>query len=164
MTAEEIASAFNAFNDRKTWSARAMNTSEAGTVFFHGTSNMVVLSLDVATMTFSAKFVKFVAAWGDYVTGISRSLFVVLNTLKAAGLPIEAPTSPDNYEVTITAIGQSADARVAWRDGVMILPPLDVRAFEELAANIAALGDSARSVTSVLDMAEPEPEQGLSIL
>jgi hypothetical protein len=52
---------------------------------------MVALMYYVDTGKFAVKFNKFHGAWGDYIKAIARSLFVVLNTLKSAGLPFDAP-------------------------------------------------------------------------
>lgn len=86
-SAAEIAIAFNQNNDKKVWKARAMGA----VVHFTTVQGMVSLQYNTEDGRFAVKFNKLVAAWGDYVKAIARSLHVVLNTLKSAGLPFDAP-------------------------------------------------------------------------
>lgn len=95
MNGTEIAIAFNTANDKAHWMARAINRERKGVVsdvvHFEGRGGMVSLAYHVADGRFAVTFSKFQGAWGDYIKAIARSLFVVLNTLKAGGLPFEAP-------------------------------------------------------------------------
>lgn len=95
MTGAEIAAAFMQQNDKRTWKARsvnrARNTGAGDVVHFESTGGMVSLMYYVENGRFAVKFNKFHGAWGDYIKAIARSLFVVLNTLKSAGLPFDAP-------------------------------------------------------------------------
>jgi hypothetical protein len=97
MTGPEIAAAFMQQNDKKTWKARNVNrarsTGPGDVVHFEATGGMVSLMYYVDTGRFAVKFNKFHGAWGDYIKAIARSLFTVLNTLKSAGLPFDAPPS-----------------------------------------------------------------------
>lgn len=92
MTGAEIATAFMQQNDKRHWKARAISKGR-DTVYFEASQGMVALVYDVEAERFAVKFTKFVGAWGDYVKAIARSLFVVLNTLKSAGLPFDAPAT-----------------------------------------------------------------------
>jgi hypothetical protein len=95
ITGAEIAAAFMQQNDKKTWKARAINRTRnngaTDVVHFESSGGMVSLMYYVETARFAVKFNKFHGAWGDYIKAIARSLFVVLNTLKSAGLPFDAP-------------------------------------------------------------------------
>jgi hypothetical protein len=95
MTGPEIAAAFMQQNDKRTWRARSVNRARAtgpgDVVHFEAQGAMVALMYYVDTGKFAVKFNKFHGAWGDYIKAIARSLFVVLNTLKSAGLPFDAP-------------------------------------------------------------------------
>jgi hypothetical protein len=97
MTGAEIAAAFMTQNDKRTWRARSVNrarNSGAGdVVHFESAGGMVSLLYNVQDGRFAVKFNKFHGAWGDYIKAIARSLFVVLNTLKSAGLPFDAPAT-----------------------------------------------------------------------
>jgi hypothetical protein len=97
MTGAEIAAAFMQQNDKRTWKARSVNRARSSgpgdVVHFESTGGMVSLMYYVDTRKFAVKFNKFHGAWGDYIKAIARSLFVVLNTLKSAGLPFDAPPS-----------------------------------------------------------------------
>jgi hypothetical protein len=61
------------------------------TVYFESQGGMVALVYTPDDGRFAVKFTKFQGAWGDYIKAIARSLFTVLNTLKSAGLPFDAP-------------------------------------------------------------------------
>ncbi len=87
--ATTVAAAFNQQNDKKYWEARAFPPN----VHFLSKTGMVQLVYHTETNQFAVKFVKFHAVWGDYIKAIARSMYVVLNTLKSAGLPFEAPPS-----------------------------------------------------------------------
>lgn len=95
LTGPEIAAAFMQQNDKRSWKARAVNRTRASgqtdVVHFESAQGMVSLLYHVETGQFAVKFNKFHGAWGDYIKAIARSLFVVLNTLKSAGLPFDAP-------------------------------------------------------------------------
>jgi hypothetical protein len=95
MNGPEIAAAFMQQNDKRTWKARnvnrARNTGAGDVVHFESSGGMVSLMYYVESGRFAVKFNKFHGAWGDYIKAIARSLFVVLNTLKSAGLPFDAP-------------------------------------------------------------------------
>jgi hypothetical protein len=95
VTGAEVAAAFMQQNDKKTWKARAVNRQRANgqtdVVHFESTNGMISLMYYVEAKQFAVKFNKFHGAWGDYIKAIARSLFVVLNTLKSAGLPFDAP-------------------------------------------------------------------------
>lgn len=97
MTGPEIAAAFMQQNDKRTWKARSVNRTRNGpagdVVHFESSGGMVSLLYYVETGKFAVKFNKFHGAWGDYIKAIARSLFTVLNTLKSAGLPFDAPPS-----------------------------------------------------------------------
>lgn len=120
MDAHSIALAFNTANDKKTWIARANSRPAGGTdmVHFNAQNGMVTLSYNAVDGKFTVKFNKLHGAWGDYVTAIARSLYVVLNTLKAAGLPFEAPPSPEGVEIIAT----KGAANVVY---VRYVPPVD---------------------------------------
>jgi hypothetical protein len=66
------------------------------------------------------KFNKFQTAWGDYIKAIARSFYVVLNTLKSAGLPFDAPNSVKDVEIVATA---SEDNTVYVRCSVNAVEP-----------------------------------------
>jgi hypothetical protein len=94
----EIAAAFMQHNDKRTWKARCVNRQRVNgpsgeVVHFEAAGGMVALMYYPDNGRFAVKFNKFQGAWGDYIKAIARSLFVVLNTLKGAGLPFDAPSS-----------------------------------------------------------------------
>lgn len=97
LTGAEIAAAFMQHNDKRTWKARNVNrarsTGAGDVVHFEANGGMVALMYYPDTGQFAVKFNKFQGAWGDYIKAIARSLYTVLNTLKAAGLPFDAPTT-----------------------------------------------------------------------
>ena len=93
----EIANAFNQQNDKKSWKAKATTRQVEGAAeYVHFTHNgMVTLLLNCNDGRFQIKFNKYQGAWGDYIGAIARGLFVVCTTLKSAGLPFNAPATPD---------------------------------------------------------------------
>jgi hypothetical protein len=92
MTGNEIAAAFMQQNEKRTWKARCVSRQGKGdTVYFESQGGMVALVYMPDDGRFAVKFTKFQGAWGDYIKAIARSLFTVLNTLKSAGLPFDAP-------------------------------------------------------------------------
>lgn len=92
MTGNEIAAAFMQQNEKRTWKARCVSRQGKGdTVYFESQGGMVALVYTPDNGRFAVKFTKFQGAWGDYIKAIARSLFTVLNTLKSAGLPFDAP-------------------------------------------------------------------------
>jgi hypothetical protein len=92
MTGNEIAAAFMQQNEKRTWKARCVSRQGKGdTVYFESQGGMVALVYTPDDGRFAVKFTKFQGAWGDYIKAIARSLFTVLNTLKSAGLPFDAP-------------------------------------------------------------------------
>ena len=104
MIAADVALAFNGVNDRKTWSARPFSKDGTETVHFTGgRNNIITLVLECDTGRFQVRFNRMHAAWGDYVTAIARAMCVVLSTLKAAGLPFEAPLGSDGIEIVATS-------------------------------------------------------------
>lgn len=116
-TALDIATSFNTQNDKKHWKARATtrNKADAPTeqVLFESAINMVALIYYPDRKVFAVKFNKFQAAWGDYIKGIARSLHVVLNTLKSAGLPFEAPPSIVGMSIAC-GVDEGEEITVAW--------------------------------------------------
>lgn len=98
MTGAEIAAAFMQQNEKRTWKARCVNRArqngpQGDVVHFEAQGGMVALMYYPDDGRFAVKFNKFQGAWGDYIKAIARSLFTVLNTLKSAGLPFDAPAS-----------------------------------------------------------------------
>ena len=103
MDGHSIALAFNTANQKKSWTARAsVRSGGVDVVHFTSANGMVTLVYEVADNRFAVKFNKLHGAWGDYITAIARSLYGVLNTLKAAGLAFEAPPSPEGIEIVAT--------------------------------------------------------------
>jgi hypothetical protein len=118
MNGVEIATAFNTVNEGKSWKAKSSQRTDRKTgavdiVNFEQTNGMVTLSYDVEAGTFQVTFRKLQAAWKDYINAIARSLFVVLSSLKAGGLPFEAPHTLAGMRIT-TSILETADVVVAW--------------------------------------------------
>lgn len=107
MTGADIATAFMQQNDKRHWKARAISKGR-DTVYFESAQGMVSLVYDVQDGTFAVKFTKFVGAWGDYIKAIARSLFVVLNTLKSAGLPFDAPATLAGMVIECTTTDDNA--------------------------------------------------------
>lgn len=92
ITGNEIAAAFMQQNEKRTWKARCITRAGKGeAVYFESQGGMVALVYTPEDGRFAVKFTKFQGAWGDYIKAIARSLFTVLNTLKSAGLPFDAP-------------------------------------------------------------------------
>lgn len=125
MNGVEIATAFNAINDKRHWKAKSVqrerNSGALDVVHFDQINGMVTLSYDVEKGRFAVKFHKLQAAWGDYIKGIGRSLYVVLNTLKAAGLPFDAPTSM----VGLVVVAETGDNGEVWVSFPPSGPPAD---------------------------------------
>jgi hypothetical protein len=98
MNGPEIAAAFMQQNEKRTWRARCVNRTRVNgppgdVVHFEAQGGMVALMYYPDTGQFAVKFNKFQGAWGDYIKAIARSLYTVLNTLKSAGMPFDAPTN-----------------------------------------------------------------------
>ena len=113
MIAVEVALAFNTANTRKSWIARPNSRDAGDTVLFTAPTNLVALVLHCSTGQYEVRFNKFQAAWGDYIKSIARSLYVVLSTLKASGMDMEAPETYVGMEVVTTAT-DSALTFVRW--------------------------------------------------
>lgn len=125
----EIAVAFNQQNDKRSWKANAASKGR-DIVYFNSTGGMVSLLYHVQDKRFAVKFNKFQGAWGDYIKAIARSLFVVLNTLKSAGLPFEAPLTLAGMEIiatttddTTTYVRWAGDGPPASAAGLLALGP-----------------------------------------
>jgi hypothetical protein len=121
LIAADVATAFNTASIRKTWTARHNSRSDSGreTVHFTTPQNLVTIVYVCETNKFAVRFNKFHAAWGDYMYSIANALYVVLTTLKAAGLPFEAPDDVDGIEIIATvARGQMTDTYVRWEPPV----------------------------------------------
>ncbi len=103
LTADVIAIAFNQENERKTWQARPNNRDSAETVHFSAQTGMIALIYNVRNRTWHVRFNKFQTSWGDYIRSISRALYIVLTTLKQAGLPFDAPDAPEGIEIVCQA-------------------------------------------------------------
>lgn len=103
MIAADVALAFNAVNERKSWAARPHASDGREAVHFTAPANLVTLVLECDTGRFQVRFNKVQAAWGDYVRAIARSLHIILSTLKQAGLPFDAPPGADGIEIVATA-------------------------------------------------------------
>lgn len=119
----EIALAFNTINDKKSWSARAASRPESGidVVHFNSKTGLVSLIYDTTDNRWQVKFNKFQAQWGDYIGSIARSFYSILNTLKAAGLPFEAPPTTEGIVIEATK-GPNAIVYVRWPGDT---PPID---------------------------------------
>ena len=126
LTSAEIALAFNGANTRKTWTARANSRPETGRdmVHFATTTGIVGLAYNVSDGRFQVTFNKFHSAWGDYVKAVARALHVVLSTLKAAGLPFDAPPSAAGVELIVTA-SDDATTYVRWEPPVTGLDKIE---------------------------------------
>lgn len=111
----EIALVFNTQNTRKVWTARANNRTDSGRDMVHFTTTAGIVSLAYNTLDgrWEIQFNKAHAAWGDYVKAMARALYLILTTLKAAGLPFDAPLSPAGVQITVTAT-DSAQTFVRW--------------------------------------------------
>ena len=107
--AQTIANAFNQQNDLKSWKV----TCTGELVHFSTINGIVAVIYEADTGRFAIKFNKFQAAFGDYMKAIARSMFVILNTLKSAGLPFEAPPSLDDIEVACSIKNGTIYARWA---------------------------------------------------
>jgi hypothetical protein len=92
-TGTEISAAFMQQNDKKSWKATNLARQTGDLVHFTSTNGMVTLVYHCNDNRFAVKFNKYVASWGDYTKAIARAMFVVLNTLKSAGLPFDAPAN-----------------------------------------------------------------------
>lgn len=114
-TAADIVIAFNSVNEKRGWTCRAHSAPDKGLdlVHFHTPSGLIDLMYNAMTGKFSVKFKKFQASWGDYIRVISRSLYYVLTTFKASGLPFDAPLSPSGI-VIHTTVGDDNEIYVSW--------------------------------------------------
>ena len=103
LTAAEIVLAFNQENTRQKWHARAHSKPEEGQdlVNFYGPSSLIQLTYNAVTGDFMVRFNKYQSSFGDYLNAISRALIYVLQTLKKAGLPFDAPQSPKGVRVSV---------------------------------------------------------------
>lgn len=112
LIAADVALAFNGATERKTWAARHYTKDGNETVLFTGgRQNLITLALDCDTRRFHVRFNRTHAAWGDYVTAIAKALYVVLTTLKAAGLPFEAPPDANGIEIVVTRCDEAVYVR-----------------------------------------------------
>lgn len=102
MIAADVALAFNAVNERKSWQARPHASDGREAVHFTAPANLVTLVLECETGRFQVRFNKTHAAWGDYITAIARSLHVIMSTLKVAGLPFDPPADLEGIEIVAT--------------------------------------------------------------
>lgn len=103
LTAADIVMAFGQENTRRGWNARAHSKPEEGIdlVNFYGPSALVQLTYNAMTGEFTVRFNKFHSSFGDYLNAIARALVYVLQTLKRAGLPFDAPQSPKGVRVSV---------------------------------------------------------------
>lgn len=133
LTSAEIALAFNNANTRKTWTARANSRPESGRdmVHFSTTTGIVALSYNCMDGRFQVQFNRMHATWGDYVKSIARTLHIVLNTLKASGLPIDAPASAAGVEVVVTA-SDDATTYVRWNNPQAVLVSLSPSPYDKV--------------------------------
>lgn len=151
LTAHEIALAFGQQNTRKAWTARP-NTIGGETVHFTSTTGIVALVYQVEHGRWVVKFNKFQATWGDYVKAVARSLYVVLSTLKSAGLPFEAPEGPDGIEIVTTATSD-ATTYVRWPGATPPAQPImpELRFTAPAAQMLAQLQNGAAGMQATHD-------------
>lgn len=125
-TASEIAVAFNSVNERKQWEAKPNSRPESGldVVNFKHKTGLINLTYNASDMRFSVKFNKVQAQWGDYILSIVRGLHHILTTLKKAGLPFEAPATPNGMQITATYGGDGNVYVSAIGDHHPIMPEL----------------------------------------
>lgn len=114
MTGDEIATAFMAHNDKVAWQARCIPQPQGDVVYFTSTQGMIQLEYDVPAERWSVKFNRVQAKWGDYTGSIARSFINILTTLKAAGLPFDAPVSVVGTIIE-TELGPDGKVFVKWR-------------------------------------------------
>jgi len=109
LSGAELAVAFNQHSDKKGWTARASSrvNSNLDLVHFSGPSTIISLTYDVMGQRFIVKFNKAHAAFGDYVKSIAKALYYVLTTLKAAGMPFDAPLTPAGIRVLCEATDEA---------------------------------------------------------
>lgn len=100
-----IAEAFNQNSPKRNWKAKALTARGSDPVVVFDSHNLVQLHLNCTTGQWSVKFIKLNAAWGDYIAGLRRSMFAVLNTLTSAALPFPAPLVVDDMILNITTRG-----------------------------------------------------------
>lgn len=117
----DIMNAFNQQTDSKSWQARAAVTG--GTPLVHFTNGgMVAFVYNLNDMTFQVKFNKFQGAWGDYMRAIARGMYVILNTLKSAGLPFDGPTTLNGMKLECST-GADLSVFVSWPSPVNPIMP-----------------------------------------
>lgn len=109
LTGAEIAIAFNSNNEKRGWTARSSTRTNSGLdlVHFTGPNTIITLTYDTMERTFMVRFNKAHAAFGDYIKSIAKALYYVLTVLKSAGLPFDAPLSPEGVRVVCTASDDS---------------------------------------------------------
>jgi hypothetical protein len=115
-TSTEIALAFNTNNQRKLWNARPSSKPEKGLDMVHFTTKtgMVNLSYNTCDGLWRVKFNKMHGAWGDYINAIAKSFYNILHTLKATGLPFEAPLTYVGVVIEATT-GDDNSVYVKWQ-------------------------------------------------
>lgn len=147
MNGTEIAAAFNTMNDKRHWSARAVSRERKGevtdVVHFEARGGMISLAYHVADGRFAVVFNKFHGAWGDYTKAIARSLFVVLNTLKAGGLPFEAPPSLAGMVIEAVTTDDNT-VYVRWPGDAIRGHPATFLATDEYRSHLAGMTDIDR--------------------
>lgn len=115
LTAEQIAEAFNTASPRQQWKAHAFtkNNGAINQVHFTSLQGMVQFIYVLETGEFLVKFVKVIAAFGDYANAIARGLASILSCLQAGGLPFVAPKGPEGVEIIIkhNGVGNMVSAR-----------------------------------------------------
>ena len=133
LTAAEISLAFNQQNTRATWEARPNSRPDSGidVVHFTTASGLAAISYNTMDGRFTVRFNKYQAAWGDYIKTIAKSFYVILTTLKCAGLPFEAPDTWDGIEIVATSSLDST-VYVRWPGAIPPPPPNTLPGFPSL--------------------------------
>lgn len=144
MTGNEIAAAFMQQNEKRTWRARCVSRQGKGdTVYFESQGGMVALVYTLDDGRFAVKFTRFQGAWGDYIKAIARSLFTVLNTLKSAGLPFDAPPTLAGMAIEATTTDDNA-TYVRWpgaaREAFNPLDPAIQEGLDDLGEHLEGAG------------------------
>lgn len=113
MRADEIAAGFNSVAERQYWRASIAGTRVHPEVHFNSRASMVRVSYRITPGDFIVSFTKSSAAFGDFLASAHRSLVQVLESLKAAGLPFDAPLLMARLRVEYDPFSKQAIVAIA---------------------------------------------------
>lgn len=115
-TAPEIQTAFEAGNTNTPgYKCRTYSTENMELVRFSVPSKLISVKYDCWERCFYIQFEKYHSSWGDYLNSISRTVHFIMSALKAGGLDVRCPATPEDLIIKVHP-GKDGMTRIDWAE------------------------------------------------